>query len=196
MYLISLGLYILSGASESIESIVFLLFLASTLTYTFTREGLPSKETQAYPEAFKYKTTRINLYTEGMIALLVSVSLLIALNSSVKLLNQTITILLLWPIIIVGSYYLNKIHQKRQWLYSIADYVNYKLNTKVDIKLLNWLINNVKNEDDFSRVSQHIKSTDSTLVRETYSEIVNFLQTSNQPISFEEIKAVEKAKKL
>lgn len=198
LYLISLLIFVFSGFSSGLEGLLFLTFLLSTLWYTFTLEGLPSKDLLKYPEAFKYKTTRVNLYGDGMLITLVISSLLIGLNFSFRLLNNSIFILLVWPLIIGCSYYLAILHKKRKELYSTYDYVNFKLNKKVELKLVKLILQNYEKSENLEQLvkiscvaSQENESCTPTLLRETAHAVSEFKKASENAISYEEIKTAD-----
>lgn len=192
-YIISLILAIVFNNQNWLESLIFMLFLISTITYTFSREGLPDKDIQHYPEAFEYKEKRVNIYGYGMIFLLIVASMIYYINNINQIINSTLLILILWPAIILGSYFLAKIYTEREKIYPIYDYVNYKLKTKLDIDFFMWVLAN-QNSKKLSIPGTFAKYN-TQILRETQNLIAEYNQHSKTVISSEEINAARETRK-
>lgn len=187
LYLLCLGIYIFSGQSESVEGAIFLTFLISTLVYTFSSEKLPSKEIQKYPEAYNFKANRMNYYGYGMLSMLIITSILIAVNINLKLINQTSLILLIWPVIIIGSRLLYVQLSKKQAIDNIQNFLEYKYQQNVDPQMIRWILKGIQDEHYISRVPNNVNWGTTQFIRETRDSVLEYLNASKNIISSKEI---------
>ncbi len=185
-YCITLVLGIVGG--ESAGGIVFASFLICTLVYTFSREGLPDMGIINYPEAFRYRAKRLNIYGYGMLILFICSSILISFNSSWKVINQTLLVLTLWPLMAVGSYILTRLHSSRENIYDLADFISLRMSTELDYAYTKWLIG-FSSEDDLPKSYPKNMGYNTKFIRETYRLKEEYEKSESIKLSYKEIQA-------
>jgi len=170
----------------------FASFLISTLVYTFSREGLPGADIVQFPEAFKYLARRQNIYGYGMLAVFIIASLIIYIVS-LSGINQTVIVLILWPLVALASYRLMIYHTKREGIYDLADYISMTMQERVSVDYVKWL-NSIHNDKELLSPPEIFMGYNTNFLRETYRLKKVFSENTKTDISYSEIEAADPKK--
>lgn len=136
-FAITLAIFILSGASESLDGLVFLSFLVSSVLFVFAKEELPKAKLMKSLEVRQYHERRINIYGYAMSAILMGCSLLFAILSIYLKLRSGIVSLIIWIILILSFYYGTKIIGDKVYYDNLLNYMTSYINlTKSDLLIV------------------------------------------------------------
>ncbi len=200
LYLITLLFYIFFNTVGFADPVVFFIFLLSSVYIVFAREELPKARYIKIPEVKQYFKTRINIFGYLMSTILIASSILFILLTITLKLSYGISSLLIWPLLIIFFYLINKYSSKKAFIQSIVDYMrDININYPELNSIIEFLTNNVQNNYEQSKLEDeivqkfHLNNTSIPILHETILKYFEYVKLVENPVTPDEISELNKS---
>lgn len=198
-FCLTLAIFIFFGINQSLDGLIFLAFVTSSILFVFAREELPKAKHIKILEVRQYHEKRVNIYGYTMSSILIAASLIFTFLTYVLKLNLAVTTLLVWFLVIISFTIGTKIIGDRVYINNLVSYL--KSQSNLSEKTLREIVvfledkqgeTSTANDIESLLIKKFSSSISIPFLHETHSNYLDYKLAEANAVSPDEISEINK----